>query len=193
MPNKPTPYFKDIGIEHVSVREARENFAPLLASVATTSERVVLTRHGKPWVAIVDVDDLSELVKLDGKKLDAFALAHHESVNDIIKDHVSTQEEVTHIPETADIKCFTDAASEREQTLESQVFELKRQIEELNIEKARLGGMVEVFQNTRKIQPSLKRRLNGGAVHALENPKNQRRGRIRSNVNFASKVRAVGT
>ena len=96
MSNKQTPSFESMGIDHVSVREARENFAPLLTGVATTSERVVLTRHGRPWVAIVDIDDLSELVKLDDEKLNVFALAHHESVNDITKSFLHSKRSDKH-------------------------------------------------------------------------------------------------
>jgi prevent-host-death family protein len=198
MSNKQTPSFKDMGIEHVSVREARENFAPLLMGVATASERVVLTRHGKPWVVIVDVDDLSELVKLDDQKLTAFALEHHGSVNDVTKDHVSTQEEVTNILDTEDIDSFTDTAPEKEKALEGQVGALKRAIEKLRNEKAHLEGMVEVFQNTMS-QHSAVTLPNGRVAHVGHVVKveytsgNSKRWRAHSSGTFGSRGRAVGT
>ncbi len=186
MPNKQTLSFEDMGIEHASVREARENFAPLLTSVATASERVVLTRHGKPWVAIVDIDDLNELIKLDDEKLSAFALEQHKSVNDVTRDHYSTQETVKNVFETKNI--HSDTAPERTQALENKVLELKRKIEELNIEKARLEGMVEVFQSTRRnlrhglmarsIEISLICESNEVMFHVADHPKNKRRKRV---------------
>lgn len=147
MPNDQIPSFDDMGIEHVSIREAREKFAPLLAGVATTSEWVVITRHGKPYAAIVDTDALGELNKLDHEKLSAFALTHHESVEKVNIDHVSTQEAAAKVLETNNIHCFSDTGSEGKESLENQVVELQQEIEELYVENARLEGMVEAHQN----------------------------------------------
>lgn len=151
MPNKQIPSFEDMDIEHVSVREARERFAPLLTSVATASERVILTRHKKPWVAIVGVDDLNELVKLDNEKLSAFASRHRESVNDVTNEHSASRDEAASILETEETDDFIDWPSERERELEAKVDELELEIQKLEKEKYFLEGKIEGLEDKNSV------------------------------------------
>ena len=44
--------------ETMTTAKARDHFADLLNRTAYGKERVVLTRHGKPVVAVVPVEDL---------------------------------------------------------------------------------------------------------------------------------------
>ena len=45
----------------MSTVEARENFSDLINKAAYGNQRVVLTRRGKPLVAVVSLDDLDQL------------------------------------------------------------------------------------------------------------------------------------
>ena len=45
----------------MSAAEARENLSDVINRVAYGQERIVLTRHGKPLVALVPIDDLEAL------------------------------------------------------------------------------------------------------------------------------------
>ena len=47
----------------MSTVEARENFSDLINKAAYGNERVVLTRRGKPLVAVVSLEDLERLKK----------------------------------------------------------------------------------------------------------------------------------
>ena len=52
--------------------DARENFAELLNRVAFAKRRVVLTRRGKPFVAVIPMDDI-EWIELIEDQLDVMA------------------------------------------------------------------------------------------------------------------------
>ena len=49
----------------ISVTQARAEFADLINRVVYGGERVVVTRHGKPLVALVSAADLERLAELD--------------------------------------------------------------------------------------------------------------------------------
>ncbi len=51
----------------VSTREARENFSDVVNRVAYGKERIVLTRRGKPVVAVVPIDDVEILEAMEDK------------------------------------------------------------------------------------------------------------------------------
>jgi len=51
----------------VSTREARENFSDVVNRAAYGKERVILTRRGKPVVAVVPIADIELLEALDDK------------------------------------------------------------------------------------------------------------------------------
>ncbi|MEU5979761.1 type II toxin-antitoxin system Phd/YefM family antitoxin [Streptomyces sp. NPDC047315] len=49
----------------IPVTQARAELAELINRVVYGGERVVVTRHGKPLVALVSADDLARLEELD--------------------------------------------------------------------------------------------------------------------------------
>jgi prevent-host-death family protein len=49
----------------IPVTQARAEFADLVNRVSYGGERIVVTRHGKPIVALVTADDLAKLEQLD--------------------------------------------------------------------------------------------------------------------------------
>jgi prevent-host-death family protein len=51
----------------VSTREARENFSDVVNRAAYGKERVILTRRGKPVVAVVPMADMELLEALEDK------------------------------------------------------------------------------------------------------------------------------
>ena len=51
----------------VSTREARENFSDVINRAAYGKERVILTRRGKPLVAVVPMADVELLETLEDK------------------------------------------------------------------------------------------------------------------------------
>jgi prevent-host-death family protein len=51
----------------VSTREAREHFSDVINRVAYGKERVILTRRGKPLVAVVPIADVELLETLEDK------------------------------------------------------------------------------------------------------------------------------
>jgi prevent-host-death family protein len=53
----------------VPVTQARAEFADLVNRVVYGGERVVVTRHGKPIVALVSADDLARLEDLDQPRM----------------------------------------------------------------------------------------------------------------------------
>jgi len=53
--------------ETMTTAEARDHFADLLNRTAYGKERVVLTRHGKPLVAVVPVEDLALMRELEDR------------------------------------------------------------------------------------------------------------------------------
>ena len=59
----------------VSTREARENFSDVINRAAYGKERVILTRRGKPLVAVVPMADVELLETLEDRLdlEDAFA------------------------------------------------------------------------------------------------------------------------
>ena len=48
-------------VKKVSAAQAKAQFSALAAEVAHGGQQVVIERHGKPWVALVSVDDLELL------------------------------------------------------------------------------------------------------------------------------------
>lgn len=52
-------------METVSVGEARRNLAELVAKVGFGGKRVLLERHGKPIAAVVSIQDLEKLERLE--------------------------------------------------------------------------------------------------------------------------------
>jgi prevent-host-death family protein len=53
----------------VSTREARENFSDVINRAAYGKERVILTRRGKPFAAVVPVEDI-ELLEMVEDRVD---------------------------------------------------------------------------------------------------------------------------
>jgi prevent-host-death family protein len=51
--------------EEIPVTQARADFAELVNRVVYAGERIVMTRHGKPLVALVSAADLERLEQLD--------------------------------------------------------------------------------------------------------------------------------
>ena len=60
----------------VPASEARDNLAELISRAAYGKERIILTRRGKSLAAIVSMEDLRRLKKLDD---DTMSLAELES------------------------------------------------------------------------------------------------------------------
>lgn len=52
-------------VAQLSVQEAREQLADLLNRAAYGKERIILTRRGKPVVAVVPIEDLQLLQDLE--------------------------------------------------------------------------------------------------------------------------------
>lgn len=51
--------------EQINTNQARKEFADNINRVAYGHERVTITRHGKPVAALISVDDLEFLEKLE--------------------------------------------------------------------------------------------------------------------------------
>lgn len=49
----------------MSTVEARENFSELINQAAYGKKRIVLTRRGKPLVAVISIEDLKRLNDVD--------------------------------------------------------------------------------------------------------------------------------
>ncbi len=49
----------------MSTVEARENFSELINQAAYGKKRIVLTRRGKPLVAVISIEDLKRLNEAD--------------------------------------------------------------------------------------------------------------------------------
>ena len=58
---------KDKTIMNVSTVEAREKFSDVINRAAYGKERVILTRRGKPIVAVVPIDDIELLEALEDR------------------------------------------------------------------------------------------------------------------------------
>lgn len=52
-------------VAEIAASETREQMSEVISRVAYGHERVVVTRNGKPQVAIVSMDDLEQLKTLD--------------------------------------------------------------------------------------------------------------------------------
>lgn len=57
--------------ERVSAREARSRFAEITDRVRYTGEPVIVEKQGKPFVAVVSMDDLDVLERLRAHQRDA--------------------------------------------------------------------------------------------------------------------------
>ncbi|MCI3245090.1 MULTISPECIES: type II toxin-antitoxin system Phd/YefM family antitoxin [Streptomyces] len=73
----------------IPVTQARAELADLINRVVYGSERVVVTRHGKPLVALVSAADLQRLEELDRLE---------QPTDDQVISAVSTVREVTSAP-----------------------------------------------------------------------------------------------
>ena len=51
----------------MSTVEARENFSELINQAAYGNKRIVLTRRGKPLVAVISINDLDQLNNLESE------------------------------------------------------------------------------------------------------------------------------
>ena len=54
--------------EHVPVAEVKAHLSEYLAISHKESKRIIITKRGKPFVAIISIDDLHNLEQLDEKK-----------------------------------------------------------------------------------------------------------------------------
>lgn len=61
----------------VALAQARQDLSGIVDEVATTHERIILTRHGEPAAVVISVDDLEALEET------LEILADHELVQDI--------------------------------------------------------------------------------------------------------------
>lgn len=64
----------------IPVTQARAELADLINRVVYGEERVVVTRHGKPLVALVSAADLARLENLKTEEADGAAVAEEERV-----------------------------------------------------------------------------------------------------------------
>lgn len=62
-------------MSHMSTVEARENFSELINQAAYGDKRIILTRRGKPLVAVIPLEDLKRLESLDFSAQEAVANA----------------------------------------------------------------------------------------------------------------------
>ena len=66
----------------INTFSARANFSELVSRAAYGKERVVLTRHGKPVAAVIPLEDLEALERLEDErdaKMGAIALAEWQA------------------------------------------------------------------------------------------------------------------
>lgn len=85
------------GIGHVSVSEAREEFAELVNRAAYGHERVLVSRRGRPIAAIVPIEDVQFLERYEDEmdlKLALEALADPENAVTIPWEDVKTELEL---------------------------------------------------------------------------------------------------
>ncbi|MDX2202328.1 MAG: type II toxin-antitoxin system Phd/YefM family antitoxin [Hyphomicrobiaceae bacterium] len=52
---------------HVTAKEARNNFSEIMHATNFKEERIVITHRGKPKMALVPIADLKRLEELDGE------------------------------------------------------------------------------------------------------------------------------
>ena len=52
-------------MSHLTAAKARDNFSEVLSSVAYSKERIVLTRRGKNLVAVIPMEDLDLIERLE--------------------------------------------------------------------------------------------------------------------------------
>lgn len=52
----------------MSTVEARENFSELINQAAYGKKRIVLTRRGKPLVAVISMEDLNHLAEVEASE-----------------------------------------------------------------------------------------------------------------------------
>ncbi|WP_068109756.1 type II toxin-antitoxin system Phd/YefM family antitoxin [Tropicimonas marinistellae] len=62
----PTPHIRS---EMIPVTQFRTNIAMMLPQVVNIPMRLVLTRHGKPYCAVVSMRDLTMVERFDGHSL----------------------------------------------------------------------------------------------------------------------------
>jgi len=60
---------KELEATEISASSARQNFSKIIDAVRVAGERVLLTRHGRPAVAVIGVKDL-ELLQLLEDRMD---------------------------------------------------------------------------------------------------------------------------
>ncbi|MFD0978940.1 type II toxin-antitoxin system Phd/YefM family antitoxin [Tropicimonas aquimaris] len=64
----PAPYIRT---DMISVTNFRTNIAMLLPQVVNIPSRLLLTRHGRPYCAVVSIRDLEMVERFDGHSLAA--------------------------------------------------------------------------------------------------------------------------
>lgn len=57
---------KTEGLDRVSIDTGRDTLGDLVIRAGYQNERIIITRHGKPTVALVSMADLETLLSLDG-------------------------------------------------------------------------------------------------------------------------------
>jgi prevent-host-death family protein len=78
----PTVSAQEDGVDEVPIRDARKEFADVLNRVAYRQERVVLTRRGKALAAVVPMEDVELLERLeDQADLEAIRAALADPAN----------------------------------------------------------------------------------------------------------------
>jgi prevent-host-death family protein len=79
---------------HISVSEARESFADLVNRAAYGHERVLVSRHGRPIAAIVPMEDVEFLERMEDEldlKAALDALADPENATPIPWEQVKSE------------------------------------------------------------------------------------------------------
>lgn len=54
-------------MSNISTKEAREQLSTVISRAAFTKERVILTRHGKAIAAVVPIEDVELLERLESR------------------------------------------------------------------------------------------------------------------------------
>ncbi|GAA3243077.1 type II toxin-antitoxin system Phd/YefM family antitoxin [Streptomyces sp. XM83C] len=67
----------------IPVTQARAELADLINQVVYGGERVVVTRHGKPLVALVSADDLRRLEELDAAPAEGQVIGSVTAVREV--------------------------------------------------------------------------------------------------------------
>ncbi|MFT4924572.1 MAG: prevent-host-death family protein [Phenylobacterium sp.] len=147
--------FEDIDFsdyESIPVRKARESLSEVMTTVAEAKQRILLTKHGKPVVACVPLNDLSTLVQHDFSELNVFAAAQRTDTN-IAKPGSTTKELRGTLAVESETKI--DETSQYEQ-LSTQFATLSNQVHEMMLKFDRLyETQQQTMQTNQPITSSL--------------------------------------